>query len=349
MVLPGRKYSTGNQYRYGFNGKENDRNISEGGQDFGARIFESRLGRWLACDPKTNPYESPYVGIADDPVNNVDPDGKDFLRIVRIFTHKQGSQKVTVDVVSFVVKQPGKDQIILEVVSNYHDAVGRFLSKKKQALGPQIFTIEMDKPGMVKIATPEDRANNGIEPANDLGANNATKLFDYATRNPEIVDFLYEKHPNVLRAIGYAEVIRRADNYVKAISGIVMALTEGGALGGFDGLIAKIRSIVPMSNFARLSDLEARKWCLAQESKFASWVDQSASLETQAKQAFSLRNLIRTTARELMKDRAKAEGFYKTDPNMTWDEVFKKYNGNYKEIIKASTRSRQSVNKNLGL
>lgn len=49
--MPGRKYSAGSGYRYGFNGKEKDNSTGEGNLDFGARIFAVRLGRWLSVDP----------------------------------------------------------------------------------------------------------------------------------------------------------------------------------------------------------------------------------------------------------------------------------------------------------
>jgi RHS repeat-associated protein len=55
---------TSNKYRYGFNGMELDNETSvEGGHyDFGARIYDSRIGRWLALDPlmKKYPNLSPY-------------------------------------------------------------------------------------------------------------------------------------------------------------------------------------------------------------------------------------------------------------------------------------------------
>ena len=38
-------------YRYGFNGMEKDDEHTQGKYDFGARIYDSRLGRWLAVDP----------------------------------------------------------------------------------------------------------------------------------------------------------------------------------------------------------------------------------------------------------------------------------------------------------
>jgi len=46
MVEPGRSYSAGNQYRYGFNGKEKNKDITSDNYDFGARIYDGRIGKW---------------------------------------------------------------------------------------------------------------------------------------------------------------------------------------------------------------------------------------------------------------------------------------------------------------
>ena len=105
-----------------------------------------------------------------------------------------------------------------------------------------------------------------------------------------------------------------------------------------------------------LSNVEARKWYLEQEAKIPDMIDSSLSLEEQAKQAFNLRNNFRTEARELMADRATAESLYKTDPNWSWEKIVQKQvekglSGDdiYKEIIASSQRSREAVNKSLGV
>lgn len=52
------------RYRFGFNGKENDNEVKGTGNqlDFGARIYDPRLGRWLSLDPLQAKYPgfSPY-------------------------------------------------------------------------------------------------------------------------------------------------------------------------------------------------------------------------------------------------------------------------------------------------
>jgi RHS repeat-associated protein len=56
--------TTGKAYRYGFNGKENDNEVKgEGGQqDYGMRIYDTRVGRFLSVDPITRsyPWYTPY-------------------------------------------------------------------------------------------------------------------------------------------------------------------------------------------------------------------------------------------------------------------------------------------------
>jgi RHS repeat-associated protein len=77
--MPGRKFSQPNSsYRYGFNGKENDNSTGEGNLDFGARIYDCRLGRFLTVDPLTREYVSstPYSFAANNPILLIDSKGK---------------------------------------------------------------------------------------------------------------------------------------------------------------------------------------------------------------------------------------------------------------------------------
>ena len=66
-------------YRYGFNGKENDYDMSTDGlpQDYGMRIYEPRLGRFFSVDPLTKeyPWNSTYAFAENDVIRSVDLDG----------------------------------------------------------------------------------------------------------------------------------------------------------------------------------------------------------------------------------------------------------------------------------
>ncbi|MGB0526121.1 MAG: RHS repeat domain-containing protein, partial [Flammeovirgaceae bacterium] len=66
-------------YRYGFNGMARDEDAAKNHYDFGARLYNPILGKWLAVDPSTTkyPYLSPYASFEDNPIIFIDPDGKD--------------------------------------------------------------------------------------------------------------------------------------------------------------------------------------------------------------------------------------------------------------------------------
>lgn len=78
MVMPGRTFSAGS-YRFGYNGKENDNSVKGFGNhlDYGLRIYDPRLGKFLSVDPLSGkyPYYSPYHYAGNSPVKFMDLDG----------------------------------------------------------------------------------------------------------------------------------------------------------------------------------------------------------------------------------------------------------------------------------
>ena len=67
-------------YRFGFNGQMKDNEIKGVGNslDFGARMYDSRIGRWFAVDPLAAKYSyaSPFNFALNTPLQAKDPDGK---------------------------------------------------------------------------------------------------------------------------------------------------------------------------------------------------------------------------------------------------------------------------------
>lgn len=67
-------------YRYAFNSKEKDDEVQGRGNslDFGARVYDSRIGRFLSVDPDVELYPSmsPYCFAANSPVALIDEEGK---------------------------------------------------------------------------------------------------------------------------------------------------------------------------------------------------------------------------------------------------------------------------------
>ncbi len=77
----GGQYVNNGGYRYGFNGKENDEDVKgeANQQDYGERIYDPRLGRFLSVDPLTTeyPYYTPYQFAGNDVIRNSDLDGSE--------------------------------------------------------------------------------------------------------------------------------------------------------------------------------------------------------------------------------------------------------------------------------
>lgn len=68
-------------YRYAFNGKEKDDEIKSGignSYNYGARMYDSRLGRFLSIDPMYAgvPHSSPYSYAVNSPILFIDFDGE---------------------------------------------------------------------------------------------------------------------------------------------------------------------------------------------------------------------------------------------------------------------------------
>jgi len=83
--MPGRSFTeTGaTAYKYGFNGKENDNEVKGAGnqQDYGMRIYDPRIGRFLSVDPlhRNFPWWTPYQFAGNTPIQAVDLDGAEIL------------------------------------------------------------------------------------------------------------------------------------------------------------------------------------------------------------------------------------------------------------------------------
>ncbi|MHA4812520.1 RHS repeat domain-containing protein [Flavitalea flava] len=82
MQMPGRTHSSGS-YRYGFNGKENDNEVKGVGNeiDYGMRVYDPRVARFLSLDPITKKYAelTPYQYASNSPITFIDQDGLEFV------------------------------------------------------------------------------------------------------------------------------------------------------------------------------------------------------------------------------------------------------------------------------
>jgi RHS repeat-associated protein len=91
-------------YRYGFNGMEKDNELNGTGNsyDFGARIYDSRLGRWLSVDPlfQSFPWYTPYQFAGNMPIWAIDLDGLEEYKVTYIYNEENKHIRTSVKLVN---------------------------------------------------------------------------------------------------------------------------------------------------------------------------------------------------------------------------------------------------------
>jgi RHS repeat-associated protein len=149
QTMPGRNWQA-TDYRYGFNGKESDNEVKGQGNslDFGARIFDPRIGRWLSTDPdyKLYPNNSPYHFGYNNPIYYKDLNGgvisgvtkEDFKivyqSVIEIFSSaklkreifqvaENGTQFKHIDAKDFEAAIEGLDENAKALAKGYYEAI----------------------------------------------------------------------------------------------------------------------------------------------------------------------------------------------------------------------------------
>lgn len=88
MLMPEKIFSS-NKYMFGFNGKENDNVVIGVGnqQDYGTRIYDTRIGKFLSIDPISTkyPWYTPYQFAGNTPIQAIDLDGLEGVTSTRIY------------------------------------------------------------------------------------------------------------------------------------------------------------------------------------------------------------------------------------------------------------------------
>ncbi len=168
MLQPGRNQQS-DAYRYGFNGMEKDDEVKgkEGtSYDFGARMYDPRVGRWLSTDA----YESEYVPISpysfglSNPIYFIDKDGN---KIMDPFS-KGGNVEVVVvmegDNVSFKaykINSKGKRLKEVEPSEKFNEMVKPILEKTaSREPGREVIRNIIDSPSRITIKENQDKDDN---------------------------------------------------------------------------------------------------------------------------------------------------------------------------------------------
>ena len=153
----GNKYTSGDGYRYGYQGQFAEADPETSLNSFELRMYDPAIGRWLSVDPMRQ-YPSPYVGMGNDPVSGVDPDGglKDDYKV-----DKKGNVtflKKTKDNHDVLYNEDKTKSIIVEI---------GILNKVKSAEAPISTKTKYDYISL-------------------YGDNSATKLFEFLAKNTKV-------------------------------------------------------------------------------------------------------------------------------------------------------------------
>lgn len=93
----GESKSLASSQRYKYNGKELDRTHGLDWYDYGARMYDPALAHWMVPDPLAEKYYnvSPYAYCHDNPMNAIDPDGRDDF-LMRTANSSKRRKQVTI-------------------------------------------------------------------------------------------------------------------------------------------------------------------------------------------------------------------------------------------------------------
>ena len=145
--MPGRKFVSGEGYRFGFNGQEDDRDWgTQNIQDYGFRLYNPSIGKFLSEDPLAPeyPWYTPYQFAGNMPIQCIDLDGLEQFPANKDLSYKKKypifHKMITT---GFFNKHILDSKSTLEVLDRY--SVGMLTPEQIEAdinSGPYIIVVE---------------------------------------------------------------------------------------------------------------------------------------------------------------------------------------------------------------
>jgi RHS repeat-associated protein len=144
--------NSGVAYSHGFNGKWNDNEVKGLGnqQDYGMRVYDPRLARFLSVDPITKdyPWYTPYQYAGNTPIQAIDLDG---LEELKSFAYKKVRFVVLKNVDFDIILRKSTNTLTTEMISkdkiNRTDySVNLQMYEKKPGTDPDYYTATKPQP-----------------------------------------------------------------------------------------------------------------------------------------------------------------------------------------------------------
>jgi len=174
-------------YRYGFNGKEKDQSGEFGGNttyDYGFRIYNPAVGRFLSVDPLTSsyPWYTPYQFAGNKPIAAIDLDGLEEVVVVnspwyisKILTHlklAQSDDRFSKTHLKEALRLAYKTTEIKAKNSYERKVFGGDMAGTKERIGPdRIFIIKFKQQDAFSYIIPGEALEykyNGIDPRKEI-------------------------------------------------------------------------------------------------------------------------------------------------------------------------------------
>jgi RHS repeat-associated protein len=257
-------YFERSDYRFGFNGQEKDNEIKGTGNslDFGARVYDSRLGKMLSIDPRVAdyPWQSSYAYFKNSPISQIDYKGAGESPI---YDNKTGElmgaddEGLTGDAISMPSEKYTKGMNHSEAIR-----VGKVINTNESAdCGDELACAIVDKikyskenilpkrpdyDGKLTIAEARDWYRNGGGQPLFVDASKIS-LFGVSAEelkinNPTYVNFAHPRHPNLETGIIYGTI------QVTLIDGLNFTAKLGGKNGYLDTYNFEVHNGQPLRN-----------------------------------------------------------------------------------------------------
>lgn len=167
MPMPGRNMI--GDYRYNYQGQEKD--PETGKEAFQLRLWDSRIGRWLSPDPYRQ-YASPYLGMGNNPINGIDPDGGCFT------TDKDGNMIPcpTMDMGSTMTGAAGYEWTMTDTGWDRSDGYGALVTAQRP-----VYENFKTLPGISAI--PDETINKSLTQLSSSQGEELSTLGDFAAAN----------------------------------------------------------------------------------------------------------------------------------------------------------------------
>ncbi|CAN5245198.1 hypothetical protein BH09BAC3_BH09BAC3_35340 [soil metagenome] len=191
-------------YRYGFNGKEKDASTEWGdvAYDYGFRIYNPGLGKFLSVDPLTGsyPWYTPYQFAGNKPIWAIDLDGleelinplqsREFMPVMNAPTRSEAVENAVNNVLIFLPKVAV--EIVNDGIGLINYSYGVTTGQRKDISGVQFTAVIEDGIGReikrVSKLSSRQMLDEFVEGATDLNTySEATKFYVFSKiKIPEI-------------------------------------------------------------------------------------------------------------------------------------------------------------------